>query len=210
MARDGSLAYPPEARQAAPAASWWSRWRTALGNRRQHRATARALYAAVVQQARLPVFYAEWGVPDSRDGRLELVTAHAILVMRRLQSEGAAGAALAQALFDVLFADLDRHLREWGVADLSVGKEMKKLAQSFYGRASALDALLDGRDPPALDAVLRRNVYTEARSPSDLAVRRLGAYLCAQARFLTSQDGADLLAGRLCFAAPEQLLDDKS
>jgi cytochrome b pre-mRNA-processing protein 3 len=155
---------------------------------------------ALVEQARESVFYAEWGVPDSRDGRLEMVTLHAVLVMRRLRQEGAPGQELAQTLFDVLFADLDRHLREWGVGDLSVGKHVKKLAQSFLGRAAALDPLLEGSDPAALDEVLRRNVYTEAKAPDPVAIRRLGDYLCRQDRWLATRDRAALLAGRIEFA----------
>ena len=57
------------------------------------RRAPRTLYAAVVEQARQPVFYADWGVPDSREGRLEMVSLHAILVMRRLRERGPRRAA---------------------------------------------------------------------------------------------------------------------
>lgn len=205
MSRDPSLAYPPLPRQPGRSEPWWRRLLALPGRRHRRRARAHALYVALVEQARLPVFYARWGVPDSRDGRLELVSLHAILVMRRLQAEGAAGRELAQTLFDVMFADLDRHLREWGVGDLSVGKQVKKLAESFFGRVAALDPLLAGSDPAALDEVLRRNVYGEAAAPDAAALRRLGDYLCAQARHLAAGDGDALLAGRVRFAAPEEL-----
>ena len=69
--------------------------------------------------------------------------------MRRLRDEGQAGQELAQSLFDLMFEDLDRHLREWGVGDLSVGKQVKKLAQSFLGQAAALDPLLAAGDRAA-------------------------------------------------------------
>jgi cytochrome b pre-mRNA-processing protein 3 len=192
MARNRSVAYTADPAQSAPRpeASWWARIRGYFQGRRARRDAAHALYLALVEQARQPVFYARWGVPDSRDGRLELVNLHAILVMRRLREEGVPGQELAQTLFDVMFADLDRHLREWGVGDLSVGKQVKKLAQSFFGRATALDPLL------------RRNVYTEAASPDPLAIRRLGAYLTEQGRWLAAQDGATILSGQVSFAIP--------
>jgi len=202
MTRDGSLAHSSPPRQAAGPVSWWARLRDRLAGRRRRRDAALALYGAVVEQARRPVFYAAWGVPDSRDGRLELVTLHAILLMRRLRAEGPVGEALGQALFDVMFADLDRHLREWGVGDLSVGKEIKKLAQSFFGRVAAIDLLLAGDDLEALDEVLRRNIYTEASAPDPAAVRRLGTYLRAQDRWLAAQDAQPLLAGHVAFAPP--------
>jgi cytochrome b pre-mRNA-processing protein 3 len=201
MARSGLLAHSADPGQA-DGLPWWRRATDWLQGRRARRDAAHALYMALVAQARQPVFYAAWGVPDSRDGRLELVMLHAILVMRRLRRESAAGQALAQDLFDVVFADLDRHLREWGVGDLSVGKHVKKLAQSFFGRASALDPLLDAGEPAAFDDVLRRNVYAEAEAPDALAVRHLGTYLCTQDRWLLGQDGAGLLAGRVTFAPP--------
>ena len=200
MARGGPLAHSPDDRQAARPRLWWRRLVAARRTRQERRRAAHALYVALVEQARRPLFYAEMGVPDSRDGRLELVMLHAILVMRRLQAEGEAGRALAQELFDVMFADLDRHLREWGVGDLSVGKQVRKLAQSFFGRVSAVDPLLAGTDPAALDDVLRRNVYGEAERPEAASVRRLGHYLCAQDRALAAVDDEGLLAGRIAFA----------
>lgn len=203
MARSGPLAQSSPSRQ--PAGSWLARILSPLRGRRQRRETVHALYAGLVEQARAPVFYADWGVPDSRGGRLEMVTLHAMLAMRRLRREGRPGTALAQELVDLMFADLDRHLREWGVGDLSVGKEMKKLAQSFYARLSALDPLLDAGDPAALDPVLQRNIFAEASSVEPAAVRRLGAYLLAQDRQLAATDGASLLAGHLAFARPGDL-----
>jgi cytochrome b pre-mRNA-processing protein 3 len=159
-----------------------------------------ALYAGLVEQSRQPVFYAGWGVPDSRGGRLEMVTLHAMLVLRRLRREGPRGGALAQDLLDLVLADLERHLREWGVGEPSMGREMKKLVQSFYARLTALDPLLDGGDPAPFDVVLRRNVYAEATGAEPQAVRNLGTYLLEQDRRLAEQDGASLLAGRLAFA----------
>ena len=152
MTRDTQPAYTVAtgASSAGGRTSWWRRALGRLGHGRARRAAAATLYTALVEQARQPVFYARWGVPDSRDGRLELVTLHAILLMRRLREEGTPGRELAQAVFDRMFQDLDRHLREWGVGDPSVGKRMKELAQSFLGRAAALDPLLAGGDHDGL------------------------------------------------------------
>lgn len=197
MARDGSLPHTPAARQAT--ASWWARVRTALRGSRARRWAAHQLYVALVEQSRQPLFYDRWGVPDSRDGRLEMVTLHAMLVMRRLRREGPVGEALAEELFTVLFADLDRHLREWGVGDLSVGKQMRKLAESFFGRVTAIDPILSHPDPTALADILRRNVYTEVSDVDPAALANLGHYLLAQDRWLAAQDGAALLEGHVAF-----------
>jgi cytochrome b pre-mRNA-processing protein 3 len=194
----------PEPSPAGGRAPWHRRVLAWLGLGRARRATAASLYAVLVEQARQPVFYADWGVPDSRDGRLEMVSVHAILLLRRLRAEGAEGRELAQAVLDRMFEDLDRHLREWGVGDPSVGKRMKELAQSFLGRLAALDPLLAGGDPHALADILRRNVYTEVAVPAEDAVVRLAGYLLAQDRWLAAQDGAALLRGRIAFAPPTE------
>ena len=97
------------------------RW---LGDRGKRR-TARDLYGRIVDQARDPEYYASFGVPDTLDGRFDMLVLHAFLVIRRLQRGGDAGEALAQHLFDALIDDMDRSLREIGVGDLSVGKKVK-------------------------------------------------------------------------------------
>lgn len=207
MTRDTRPTYtaPRAPSSAGGKAAWHRRALAWLGRGRARRATAAALYATLVERARQPVFYAQWGVPDSRDGRLEMVSLHAILVMRRLRSEGAEGRALAQAVLDRMFEDLDRHLREWGVGDPSVGKRMKELAQSFLGRVAALDPLLASGDAHALADVLRRNVYTEVVAPAESGIDRLAQYLSAQDRWLAAQDGPALLQGRFRFASPAEL-----
>ncbi len=204
-ARGGSLPQPAPAGQpgAAPGASLLGRARAWWRGRRARRDATHRLYGELVEQSRRPLFYAAWGVPDTREGRLEMVTLHAMLAMRRLRREGPAGRALAQELLDLLFADLDRHLREWGVGDVSVPRHMKKIVQSIYARLEALDPLLDAGEPAAFEPVLRRNVYGEAagtEAGADPAlVRRLASYLLEQERHLARQDRASLLEGRLAF-----------
>jgi cytochrome b pre-mRNA-processing protein 3 len=199
---------------ASPAAvatsPWWRRLIEGRRARTRRRDTVVVLYRELVGQAREPFLYADLGVPDTREGRLEMVLLHAILVMRRLRAEGAAGKELAQALFDLFFADVDRHLREWGIGDLSVGRHVKKVAQSFYARAGAVEPLLgDGGDVPALAGILARNVYgdeaaggaaTAGVGGDEAVATRLARYLQAQAAHLDLQPGNGLLAGRPGFA----------
>jgi cytochrome b pre-mRNA-processing protein 3 len=108
-----------------------------LFRRNRHRDAALRLYHAIVAQARAPVFFAGFGVPDTFDGRFELIALHGYLVLNRLKAEGPRMAELAQELFDVMFADFDRGLREMGVGDLGVGRQVKTMAQAFYGRIGA-------------------------------------------------------------------------
>ncbi|MGH7001015.1 MAG: ubiquinol-cytochrome C chaperone family protein [Stellaceae bacterium] len=162
----------------------------ALFNRKS-RTAVQALYGAIVAAARNPAFYADWGVPDTLDGRFELIALHAFLAIRRLK-QSADSAAYAQALFDTMFADLDRNLREMGVGDLSVGRQVKTMAKAFYGRVVAYERGLAGSD--SLEDALRRNLYGTA-VPDAAQLAAAAAYVRRQARALDAAPASLLLAG---------------
>jgi cytochrome b pre-mRNA-processing protein 3 len=133
---------------------------TIIGKGNRTTRAARSAYVETVKHARSPVLYLEFGVPDSVDGRFEMIVLHVILQIHRLKGEGEAAEKYAQALIECLIDDMDRSLREMGVGDLSVGKKVKQMAAAFYGRASAYDAALsDGADDSLLSDALCRNVF---------------------------------------------------
>lgn len=163
------------------------------------------LYGTVVSQARRTEFYREFGVPDSPAGRFSLIALHGFLVMERLARD-VETATLAQAVFDAMFADMDRNLREMGVGDLSVGKKVKALAQHFYGLSDAVRRGLAG-SPAELQAALSRNVYAGAQA-DPRAVLALAAYVRAAAGSLEGQATRDLIRGRVVFAPLSAETDD--
>jgi cytochrome b pre-mRNA-processing protein 3 len=168
-----------------------------LFRRDRSEAVAHDLYGAVVRQSRLPAFYQADCVPDTLDGRFDLIALHAFLLMRRLKSESEPGRRLAQALFDVVFADMDQNLREMGVGDLAVGKRVKAMASAFYGRVAAYDAGLAG-DNAALADALRRNLYGTVNA-EPAAVLRMVEYLRGEACSLDAVPLSQLLVGRFQF-----------
>ena len=101
--------------------------------------SADQLYRRLVRQARDPVFYLHLGVPDTPDGRFDMIILHAFLVIRRLKAEHERTVGLAQAIFDLMFADMDQNLREMGVGDLGVSKRIKGMAEACYGRTVAYE-----------------------------------------------------------------------
>ncbi|NIR45903.1 MAG: ubiquinol-cytochrome C chaperone [Gemmatimonadetes bacterium] len=164
--------------------------------------SAHRLYGRLVAQARRTEFYTALGVPDTPQGRFEMIALHAFLVLHRLKGETKAAARLSQAVFDVMFADLDQSLREMGVGDLSVGRRVKSLAQGFYGRAAAYESGLTTEDR-TLIAALSRNVYaTAAPTPTPTQMAAMAAYLRREAEALARQDTADFLSGRVEFGPP--------
>lgn len=157
-----------------------------------------AVYTAIVAQSRQPVFYADWGVPDTVTGRFDMISLHLSLLFRRLRVEKQAGNEFSQALFDLFFKDMDRSLREMGAGDMAVPKKVRKMSEIFYGLMTSLNEAMDRDDRAGVEAVLRRNVYGEGDSAH---VADLAAYLFTQYDKLAGQPLADIAGGRLEMAA---------
>ncbi len=118
--------------------------------------TIETIYGMIVAQAREPAFYACYNVPDTVNGRLDVLILHLWLMLRRLRPEPD-GVAVSQALFDHFCADMDANLREMGVGDLTVPKRMQAFGEAFYGRSTAYDLALEtGMDE--FTQALSRNV----------------------------------------------------
>jgi cytochrome b pre-mRNA-processing protein 3 len=165
------------------------------GLRAQRADTISTLYGMIVAQARLPAFYRDFGVPDTVDGRFELVVLHLALVMRRLAGEGDAARAFGQEVFDLFCRDMDRNLREIGISDLKVPQEMRRIGAAFYGRAQAYGAALAG-GPQALIEAVSRNVYAQSEAPG---AAPLATYMRQAADLLAGQEAKAIVQGVLRF-----------
>jgi cytochrome b pre-mRNA-processing protein 3 len=174
-----------------------------------------ALYGAIVAQARAPAFYRRFGVPDTANGRLEMIVLHTVLVLSRVEAEGGSLRPLGQALFDHFCSDMDANLREMAVGDLAVPRKMKAIAEAFYGRKRAYATALAEPDPGALAAAVARNIYGGgAGDPAALqgvAAQGLAAYVRETVRRLGALDVNAVVQGRvefpdpLAFAAPDSV-----
>ena len=172
-----------------------------FSRRKSIRDASERAYRLVVEQARQPVFFAECGVPDTLDGRFELVCLHAFLYLYRLKSEWPRAKALAQAFFDTMFGDLERALRELGTGDLRVGREVKRMAQGFYGRIRAYENGI-AADDSVLGAALARNLFGTVGVPL-AQLEAMTLYVRRAADDLRSQGAAELLTGRVRFVSPK-------
>lgn len=136
---------------------------------RRPRRAAHALYSAAVTAARQPEHYLQGGVPDTVDGRFDLIVLYLHLTVERLR-QGGADAKLEDALVEVFFADMDRSLREMGVGDTGVGRRVRAMAEAFFGRAQAygeaLAAYDRGEGLGGLHAALERNLYRGQSNPA--------------------------------------------
>jgi hypothetical protein len=153
------------------------------------------LYGAIVAQSRRSAFYVGYGVPDTIDGRFDLIVLHMVLLLARLDREGPSA-----HLFDHFCRDLDANLREMGVGDLAVPKRMRQFAEAFYGRQSAYLAALGARNGRELEKALARNIF---EGVDGAGPRRLARYARAVARHFVPQDQGALLRGAVDFPDPE-------
>jgi cytochrome b pre-mRNA-processing protein 3 len=194
----------PVNESVGPATEWKKMWLFGWFGRGRHERTGFQLYGEVVAAARDPFFYAVLGVPDTLDGRFDLVGLHACLLINRLRTMPEPGPALAQAVFDAMFSDMDINLREMGVGDLSVGKRVRAMWEAFHGRARAYEAALAGGDAAGLAQSLARNVWRGAAPMG--AAESLARVALAETRHLAAQPEAALAAGRVSFLPPAPLV----
>jgi cytochrome b pre-mRNA-processing protein 3 len=112
------------------------------------------LYAATIARARTPVFFTTFGVPDTIDGRFDLLALHAWLVLDRLRAAGLGD--VSQGLTDTIFIGFDEGLRDLGAGDMSIGRRIKQLADAFYGRLQAYGA---SEGAAVMTEAIQRNLY---------------------------------------------------
>ncbi|MBK18339.1 MAG: ubiquinol-cytochrome C chaperone [Rhodospirillaceae bacterium] len=137
---------------------------------------AHALYVEIVRQARQPFLFEKYGAPDSVDGRFDMISLHLFLILRRLKADADRTSDLSQCLFDTMFADMDRSLREMGAGDLGVGRRVKAMATAFYGRLSAYEKAIAASDDAALTDAILRNIFREDESRGEDA-QQIGRYV---------------------------------
>ncbi len=157
------------------------------------------LYTAAVTAARSPFYYAQLGVPDTLDGRFDLVGLHASLLIRRLRTLPPPGASVSQAVFDAMFSDMDINLREMGVSDMRLARNVRAMWEAFHGRATAYEAAITAAEPDALEASLAKNIWRSEPAPGAAALAGIVRNLVAQ---VDAAPPEALLAGKFGFHAP--------
>ena len=165
---------------------------------RSEASTTEKFYGAIVAQARLPVFYRSFGVPDTLQGRFTLLALHLFAVLHRLKSGGPEGSALAQELVDRFSQNMETVLRELGVSDMRVPQSMRRLAAASKGLFEDYEtALAAGR--ASLAHAIAASLPGETES-AELSSSALASYLMASIEALDRQDIASLRNGAPDFA----------
>ncbi len=170
--------------------------RVAMPWRRKEK-NAEKLYGAIVAQARLPVFYQEFGVPDTLEGRFVVLSLNLFAVLHRLKEEGAQGKALSQELADRFKDDMETVLRELGVSDLRIPKKMRGLAASSAALLQAYEDAFESGEG-ALARAIAKALPLEGEAAQAVAAR-LAHYLRDCVRAFAQEPYAVLGAGTLRF-----------
>jgi cytochrome b pre-mRNA-processing protein 3 len=172
-----------------------TQWRA----RRASKTLIEQIRGEIVAAARRPELYEELAAPDRMDGRFELLTLHAGLVLRRLAALGGVADAIAQDLVDSLFSHFDDTLREIGYSDIGVSKRLKTMGSAFYGRNAAYATALDDASPDELASALARNVYGAAGLEAVPKAEALARYIASLDAALGAIPIEDFTAGRFRF-----------
>lgn len=165
---------------------WWGRL---FGETQEE---ALPLYNAVVTLGRAEHWYLAGGVPDTVDGRFDMIAAVLAIVLLRLEAEPGA-AALSAHLTERFVDDMDGQLRQMGIGDIVVGKHIGKMMSMLGGR---LGAYRDGLAAGDLGPALIRNLY-RGDAPAPPAVRHVADALTTLQRALATVPLDRLTAGDL-------------
>jgi cytochrome b pre-mRNA-processing protein 3 len=173
----------------------FARWRA----RRASRAVIEQILGEIVAAARRPALYQALQAPDRIDGRFELLTLHAGLVLRRLKALGGLADAIAQELVNSVFLHFDDTLREMGLSDIAVSKRLKAMGRAFYGRNAAYAAALDDGSAARLAAALARNIYGATDPDAAPGAGPLAFYVASLDAALAAIPMEEFASGRFRF-----------
>ena len=126
------------------------------------------IYQKIVNFSRNKIFYTKYGVPDTIDGRFDLLVLITIIVVHRLSKIKNEGSELSQMIFDIVFKDLDYSLRELGAGDVSVANNMKKLISSYMGRQKIYVKAFKSEDEKFLASAFKNNIFRNTDQKKNL------------------------------------------
>lgn len=158
---------------------------------------AKMVYAEILLQVRQPYFYQKYGVPDSFDGRFDLMLLHIFLILNRMFEDVPEEAeAFNQALFDATFEDMDQTLREMGIGDMGIPKHMRKMMKAFNGR---MHAYRDASENNNFEGALVKNLYGTVENPDADIVKAMVEKVGVLSGVLQTQSSGDILNGQVVF-----------
>jgi cytochrome b pre-mRNA-processing protein 3 len=157
----------------------WLRKRSPTGR------TATKIYGSIVAQARTRSFYADWGIPDTAEGRYEMLVVHMFLVLEAMRDMGVQTAATQRALVEQFVTDVDDSLRQLAVGDMSVPRRVKKAAAGLKERTALYRAAIeaDASEDALVEALA--DTIGNGKAAQTMELRALAAYMIASRQGVT-------------------------
>ena len=135
------------------------------------------LYKLIVKQARTKEFYSNLKIPDTIDGRFELIILHFFLLERTLDKETKKDQLIYKELLEIMYKDFDMSLREIGVGDLSVGKKIYQMTEAFSGRLFAYRKFNNKKNLGSMETIIKRNIYGTVNNIDIKYIKILKSYI---------------------------------
>lgn len=155
------------------------------------------VYAKALDNTRKQMFYTEYGVPDTFDGRFDLLLLHIFMILHRMLKENPVSAeSFNQALFDETFKDMDQTLREMGIGDMGIPKHMRKMMKAFNGRMHGYQYAIKEH---TLSFALKNNLYGTTPDVEPETILKMEQKVLEMVKTLKTQSVDDIMSGNIEF-----------
>jgi cytochrome b pre-mRNA-processing protein 3 len=173
------------------------RW---FAGRAARKEAAEKIYDAIVAQSRNPAFYLRCGVPDTLSGRFDMLVIHMFVVLQILKLGGREGQLLAQEIVEAFIREMDTMVRDLGVSDRNVPKEVRKIAQLFYGQLLAYSTALQRNDTKGLAGEVWKSFQSgEGAASATIAADSISTYMRQAIKNIQEMPLNMLLQGNIRF-----------
>ena len=173
------------------------RW---FAGRAARKEAAEKIYDAIVAQSRNPAFYLRCGVPDTLSGRFDMLVIHMFVVLQILKLGGREGQLLAQEIVEAFIREMDTMVRDLGVSDRNVPKEVRKIAQLFYGQLLAYSTALQRNDTKGLASEVWKSFQSgEGAASASIAADSISTYMRQAIKNIQEMPLNMLLQGNIRF-----------
>jgi len=173
------------------------RW---FAGRAARKEAAEKIYDAIVAQSRNPAFYIRCSVPDTLSGRFDMLVIHMFVVLQILKLGGREGQLLAQEIVEAFIREMDTMVRDLGVSDRNVPKEVRKIAQLFYGQLLAYSTALQRNDAKGLAGEVWKSFQSaEGSNGAPVAADAISTYINQSIKSIQEMPLNMLLQGNIRF-----------
>lgn len=159
---------------------------------------AEKIYDAIVAQSRNPAFYLRFGVPDTLSGRFDMLVIHIFMVLQNLRLGGKEGEFLGREIVEAFIREMDSMVRDLGVEESQVPREVRRIASLFYGQILIYAAAAEKGDPAALAEAVWKS-FRSGNPYAQVAAREVADYMLEALRTVRETPLTHLLQGYLDF-----------